>query len=59
MLFVQLLTSPHDQPQLQLLVPLIVTMSQHLDWTIYTIHTQHVKLVAEMHDKVSHATQQV
>lgn len=55
----QLLTSPRDQPQQQLLVPLIVSMSQHLDWTMYTTHTTHVKEVAEMYDKVSHATQQV
>lgn len=58
-LALQLLTSPRDQPQQQLLVPLIVSMSQHLDWTMYTTHTTHVKEVAEMYDKVSHATQQV
>lgn len=51
--------SPRDQLEQQLLLPLIVSMSQHLDWTAYTKHTLKVKEVAEMYDKVSHATQQV
>jgi hypothetical protein len=55
----QLLMSPRDQLEQQLLVPLIVSLSQHLDWTAYTKHTLQVKEVAEMYDKVSHATQQV
>ena len=55
----QLLTTPRGQHDQQLLVPLIVLMAQHLDWTLYTLHTEHVKEVAELYDKISYTTQQV
>lgn len=40
-------------------MPLLVLMAQHLDWTLYTYHTAHVKEVAELYDKISYTTQQV
>uniref|UniRef100_A0A383V3G1 Uncharacterized protein n=1 Tax=Tetradesmus obliquus TaxID=3088 RepID=A0A383V3G1_TETOB len=45
-------------PDQQLLVPLAVVMAQHLDWSLFTLHTQHLKELAEQHDRVNEICQQ-
>lgn len=42
----------------QLLLPLAVVMSQHLDWALYALSTKHLKEIAELHDRVNEITQQ-
>jgi len=55
----QLLLSPKEPRDQQLLVPLIVLMAQHLDWALFTRHTEHVKELAELYDRVNNTTLQV
>jgi hypothetical protein len=57
LLLLQVLTD--GAPDQQLLVPLAVVMAQHLDWSLFTLHTQHLKELAEQHDRVNEICQQV
>jgi hypothetical protein len=57
LLLLQVLTD--GTPDQQLLLPLAVVMAQHLDWSLFTLHTQHLKELAEQHDRVNEICQQV
>jgi hypothetical protein len=57
LLLLQVLTD--GVPDQQLLLPLAVVMAQHLDWSLFTLHTQHLKELAEQHDRVNEICQQV
>lgn len=55
----KVLDDPDQPPSQQLLVPLLVTLAQQLDWAAYASHTKHVKMVAELHDRAQTTAQQV
>eukprot|EP00879_Flechtneria_rotunda_P007309 GHRR01007667.1.p1 GENE.GHRR01007667.1~~GHRR01007667.1.p1 ORF type:complete len:1185 (+),score=472.31 GHRR01007667.1:1197-4751(+) len=54
----EVLDDGDSSPQQQLLVPLAVVMSQQLDYVTYALPTQHIKEVAELHDRVNEVTLQ-